>query len=268
MKTYSFIKPWPIIIIILIIIATPFITNELLLIPKISSIVGDNRDWLQFYGSYIGAIVGAIATIFVFIKTINYYRKQDIYQHEMDMLDKFREIASDYVETYNPNHIQTIIHKMYEDPQQAYYDCGLHINYCMKQDIRISFVIKEFHDSDLTLLFNTKLDTHKQSYRELFNDTQKVLCEVSNAYKQSKTMSQYIYINELTKHNLSDEFCSYLVEHSLKDVIYLNKLHDVLLDWLTAQYEKWQYYLYMSNTIENYISDKSKAIKKEYDKNS
>ena len=60
------------VILLLLVIIIPVVINFILLLPVRIEIVGDNRDWLAFHGSYIGAILGACATIYVLYKTIQY----------------------------------------------------------------------------------------------------------------------------------------------------------------------------------------------------
>ena len=41
------------------ILLLPFVINFILLIPAFSPIVGENTDWLSFWGGYLGAIISA-----------------------------------------------------------------------------------------------------------------------------------------------------------------------------------------------------------------
>lgn len=250
------------------VILTPIITNELLLIPAISSIVGDNRDWLQFYGSYLGAIIGASATIYVFIKTIMHHRKQDIYQHQIDMLDKFREIASDYIETLNPNHIKTIINDMDDDYHNAYYQCELLINNYIHKEIQMSLIISEYHDSKLIWLFDAELEKCRLSYRKLLDDIKSVLFEANNADKSLKEHFHFLNTHDLSKHGISSEIFSYFTEQSSSDMIRKDNIHNLLLSWVTEQFNQYNYHHTIASNIEIYISDKSKAIEKEYNNQS
>ena len=45
--------------IILVAILLPFIINGLILLPSKFKFVGDDVDWLTFWGGYIGAIISA-----------------------------------------------------------------------------------------------------------------------------------------------------------------------------------------------------------------
>lgn len=54
---------------VLIILALPIVINFLLLVPAFSPIVGENTDWLSFWGGYLGAIVSAgVAFIILYIQ--------------------------------------------------------------------------------------------------------------------------------------------------------------------------------------------------------
>lgn len=58
---------WPLIILDAFIIAIPIILNYLLSLPAFTPIVGNNTDWLLFWGSYIGAIFSGGSAIIVLI---------------------------------------------------------------------------------------------------------------------------------------------------------------------------------------------------------
>lgn len=244
----------------------PIIINFVLQIPAITVIVGDNIDWLHFYGSYlgsiIGSIIGAIVTIYVLRKTIKYYRKKDSYQHDMDWLNEFRKICSEYIRPFNSNNIQMILYEMVKDAQKAYYHCGLHINNCMDKDTKMSFIINSMKDADLDNLYKT-LNAYHTIYRDSFNDLQKVLCAISNA-EQLPNYNKTISFKSLETYELSEDFKVYIIQYSTNGIFTIAQIHNLLSDWFDKQEKSYQYYQSMSGCIREYISLKRIEIENEY----
>lgn len=66
------------VLIIIFIILFPVIINITMLIPySVTSLNLSQKDWLGFWGSYIGGAIGGIGTIIAVFYTIKYYEKQN-----------------------------------------------------------------------------------------------------------------------------------------------------------------------------------------------
>ena len=54
---------------VLIILALPTVVNFILLVPAFTTIVGNNADWLSFWGGYLGAIISAgVAFVILYLQ--------------------------------------------------------------------------------------------------------------------------------------------------------------------------------------------------------
>ena len=103
-------KYWWVIPFILLL---PFVINFILLIPAFSPIVGDNTDWLYFWGGYLGAIISAgVAFVILYIQyqqnnvENNKNRQLQIsalkYQQERDQLQFVIKILSELITLIDP----------------------------------------------------------------------------------------------------------------------------------------------------------------------
>ena len=75
------------LVFIAVVILIPILLNYIIRRPAVIEIVGDETDWLAFHGSYIGAIVGAGISFLIMYLTLNYYKKEDKYKHEVSRND-------------------------------------------------------------------------------------------------------------------------------------------------------------------------------------
>ena len=55
-------------IVLVVVVLCPIIVNFVLQIPAFSSIVGNNIDWLSFWGDYLSAIVSSGVALYILYK--------------------------------------------------------------------------------------------------------------------------------------------------------------------------------------------------------
>lgn len=116
---------WYIIGGLLLMILAPVIINKVLLMPIISDIVGDNTDWLSFWGSYLGAIISStIAFIILLVQREDNHKENEQnrelqinaikYQQQRQWLDNLSKAMIDNIMMYNPNYLSDIMNLMYQ----------------------------------------------------------------------------------------------------------------------------------------------------------
>ena len=116
---------WYIIAGLLFMILAPAIINKILLMPIITDIVGDNTDWLSFWGGYLGAVISfAIAFIVLFVQREDNHKENEqnrrlqlnkiSYQQQSQWLESLKKAMIDNIMMYNPNHLSDIINLMYQ----------------------------------------------------------------------------------------------------------------------------------------------------------
>ncbi|WP_339816809.1 hypothetical protein MKZ15_15475 [Paenibacillus sp. FSL R7-0216] len=67
-------KNWKLIVIAIL---SPIILSQIIRLPLGNWTIGNEESWIGFLGSYIGALISGVITLFVFVKTIEYYRETD-----------------------------------------------------------------------------------------------------------------------------------------------------------------------------------------------
>lgn len=72
---YSLLKKYWWVIFILIVVITPILINCLILHPAFFSFVGEDTDWLNFWGTYISAIA-SFAMVFITWRTLQQNKEQ------------------------------------------------------------------------------------------------------------------------------------------------------------------------------------------------
>ncbi len=127
---------------IAVIILAPVVLNCVLQIPAFVRIVGDNTDWLTFWGSYLGGIISTLTALFILYKTLQQNheeneknreanelanennRKLQIrileYQQQMQWLNLFRQASAEYVQLYNTNDLIAVANVFMVDPNVAH----------------------------------------------------------------------------------------------------------------------------------------------------
>lgn len=122
---------------VLIILVLPIVINFLLMIPAFSPIVGEDTDWLAFWGGYLGAIISAaVAFIILYIQRKDNERQiKDAqkdndtqnkanrnlqinilkYQQEQVRLNNFIAVSSKLIASINPMDVKTLCKQLRQD---------------------------------------------------------------------------------------------------------------------------------------------------------
>ena len=105
--------------VVLLIIIIPIFINFVLLIPALTNIVGDNTDWLSFWGSYLGSIISAGVAFFILAIQYRQNKKENErnrnlqinvikHQQELEQLHSIIKISSDLILSVNPIEIMRL----------------------------------------------------------------------------------------------------------------------------------------------------------------
>lgn len=124
-------------IILLVLMAVPFLLNWVLQWRAVVPVIGDEVSWLAFWGTYIGAILTAwmvYATFKTIQKTVNLNKAQ----WRKDWLDSFRAAAADMIIATD----RTFIGQICQDILFGRYDRAVEQGHAMEIAIkRSSFVL-------------------------------------------------------------------------------------------------------------------------------
>lgn len=147
---------WFIVAGLVFMILAPIIINKILLMPIITDIVGDNTDWLSFWGGYLGAIISfAIAFIVLFVQREDNQKENEqnrqlqlniiSYQQQRQWLESLSKAMIDNIMIYSPNYLSDIINLMYQ--KQGFKLIHDHIKHLLNQliltDTTVGFLMPE-----------------------------------------------------------------------------------------------------------------------------
>lgn len=245
-----------IIIVVGSLLLIPILLNFLLPLPRFTSILGDEKDWLSFFGSYLGAIIGAAISFIIMYMTLKYHKKEDQYRHEKEWLDDFRKLCEEYVSAHNVNFVISIVDKMPIDVYESYNHCSTYINQLMKEDIKLNLMLVDSEDEELMNLYDD-LRKYQMLYRDMLLNVQSAILCVLNTKNKDET-SQAVLDKDMMGEISSDELRKKLQDASdVHGLISFNQLHNVILGWLMG-FEA--VYKSMADSCVYYIGTKQKEI--------
>lgn len=164
--------------VILIILTLPIAINFLLLVPVFSPIVGENTDWLSFWGSYLGAIISAgVAFIILSIQyqqnkkenNDNRELQKNVLKHQLktQWLADLKIKLIDYYNAFHYIDLYKVCVLMKDRKETDRVFCMKKIDNCWSD--------KDNATKHLQMLFSSKTD-------EIENDFLKVLSEYDTVF--------------------------------------------------------------------------------------
>lgn len=214
-----------IIVFFIILLLFPLVLNWIILQPSMFSIVGEGRDWLGFWGSYLGSVISAgIAIIILYIQRRDNDEQNEKnrienenaneknrtlqlnilkYQQEIQWLNAFREAGIDYVSSYNFNDLVNVVNTYRHDPETAFNMIAPLLDRLCRSDANLKFIGVR---GDKTLDLINTCDSVFELYNDILNDIQYVftfvidnedhtfndICVQSDLMPISDTMKQII----------------------------------------------------------------------------
>ncbi len=193
--------------IILAVVLAPLIINVLILWPAFFCFVGEDTDWLGFWGAYIGTILSSVIAFYVLHKQLEQNHAENRnnrelqisileYQTKSQWLTELKSKMVDYYNAFSQNDITMLGDCFVSNSNNGY------IN---KEIKRISDKMK-IADFATGLLFPNKLDNKEseclfklKAYTEEFNALLEDLNWLANLYDNEKFRKDCIVRNELTQ---------------------------------------------------------------------
>ena len=232
-------------------------TSGLAVQSGLVEIVGDGTDWLAFFGSYIGAILGAGVSFFILYKNLEYYTKKDKYRDDIEWLNNFRMICVDYLSTYNLNNVYSILDEMTFDVESAYDHCLSYQKQLINKETMMSLSVIKTKDDELSKLFY-ELQDFQEHYRSRFSDITKVVFDAMHACIRDNE-ARYIYEVELTS-EICDALKSLLASHmDSNGGMYVNVMKGWLWNWMNEMEDECKA---VSEACKHYIVEKAENIER------
>lgn len=265
---------WTIVIIIL---TLPIAVNSILLIPAFTTIVGNNTDWLSFWGSYLGAIISAgVAFAILHIqrkdnekdnknnrennKAQNEANRQlqlNImrYQQEIHWLDNFRSASLEYCNALNHNDIVLISNIIWDYPNDAFNMLKPLFDRIIETNTKLSFVRKQDTKANELAKY---IDDIYIAYKQTLNDLQWIAIYFRSNIPNCRYQDGFIDFIKMHKRTHDD--INHLLE--LSQQLYYNVNHrkyfdDIIRDVIC---EAKKYEPNVRDKIYEYIKQEQKII--------
>ena len=176
--------------ILMISVFAPIIINFLLLIPAFTPVVGEDVDWLSFFGSYIAAIIPALGSfIILFIQREDNHRENkkrewenernrqlqvDVlkYQQEMQWLNEKKNIYIDFALSLSKNNLIELANKMGVG-QSIFLDAKHLLDELVRNDSRVGFISVSTETEEFQKLMSQQKEAFLV-YRDALIDLQQI----------------------------------------------------------------------------------------------
>lgn len=210
---------WWIIPVILIL---PILINFTLLVPAISPIVGEDTDWLSFWGGYLGAIISAGVAFYILHIQRNDNKKDNInnrksnkaqneanrqlqlnimrYQQEIHWLDKFRLSCLEYSHAFNNNDVVMVTNLMWDNPREAFNILKTLYDRLGTTEAHFSFLCKNNDES--SILKSDVFNTH-QSFQQLLDDIQWIVLYFTQEAPPTRTWTGFTNFLKFKNYSLT-----------------------------------------------------------------
>lgn len=177
--------------IILGIIVLPIIINYVLILPTPfnSSIIGSNVDWLSFWGTYIGGIIGASASFLILYLTLRHNKKaaeterkhNELLQLKKDLAERlsdvnFMPLHLDASNEINVQHEISRLNMLYE---------------IYGQKCSTAKFIYENDENELAKLFYRSFHNFTIHFGMEINNLKKILTDEKNKDKLKQSIKKY-----------------------------------------------------------------------------
>lgn len=187
--------------VILIILTLPIAINFLLLVPVFSPIVGENTDWLSFWGSYLGAIISAgVAFIILSIQ----------YQQNKKENNDNRELQKNVLKHQLKTQWLADLKIKLIDYYNAFHYIDLY-NICVlmrdRKETDKDFCVKKLHncwsDKDnatyhIQMLFSSKTDEIENDFMEMLSEYDTIFYELYTDLTWYCHIMSFEYLKNIT----------------------------------------------------------------------
>ena len=134
------------------ILLLPFVINFILLIPAFSPIVGENTDWLSFWGGYLGAIISAgVAFAILYIQRKDNEKQYEtnrklqldilLYQQEMQWFNELKLKSIEYHNAFDQNDIIKLCNLIHKNKKETIQEAEDLIKILVNNNNKVSFAI-------------------------------------------------------------------------------------------------------------------------------
>ena len=251
-------------IVLVVVVLCPIIVNFVLQIPAFSSIVGNNIDWLSFWGDYLSAIVSSGVALYILYKQYSQNQGENqsnrslqvatiVYQSEMDRLCRFVQASSELISAMNPVAVERLFYMIYSNSKE--YICEISKIY--------ADVLNKYYAMAL-LLDSKQLDS---SFKDtIIKKSKEYLCTI----KELKAIGTILYVNPGMSVNelMSHTELTIALDEQTKDIIVQysdeNECKDSDIDYWKVALRRFdsvqEHYLDLLIKVEEYVRKEEKKL--------
>lgn len=252
-----------IIVTIAMIFGWPLVVNSFYSIETKCEILHEPSGWTMFWGSYIGSIVSAAVAFIILHLQRKDNRKENEsnrilqlkileHQQEMQWLNTFRKVCSEYVVAYSNNDIRYVINTMVNDPKEAFECIKILIERLKKCDIALKYIGFRGNSTKILCTCDSLFNLYMQALNDIQNEVVylmqnklssfQVFSEISNSMEISDEMKLVIqdYTRKLQTDNISDitHFHTIALLRISKLEMYINEIQNALGNYIHSEQDR------------------------------
>ena len=242
----------------LVILVLPIVINFLLMIPAFSPIIGEDTDWLSFWGGYLGAIVSAgVAFIILYIQRNDNKTQNDSnrtenekqneanrhlqlnimqYQQQCLWMSQFREASLEYCYAFNYNDIVLVTNIIWRNPRGAFDMIKSLFDRIATTNAKFSFVRK--HDDKANELA-CYIDTIYKEYKTTLDNLQWIalyyISVEDHQRRHYRNLCDFLKRQDHTYNNTSHLL--EILPQPVRDVDNLNYFNELVLTIASTAYK-------------------------------
>ncbi len=215
---------WIVILSIIIVICFPFILNEIMMCDQVRAYVGEGKDWLSFWGGYIGAIISSATAFVILWITYNQNRRENErnreqhnnqiqYQQEKDRFWEFKKACVEYSKIFDINELIALIAEIECNSNKAALTIKQLLTESGNKQIAATFFFSNVCDRPKNeLCFIRKFNDYEDAFGSVVMDLQEVNHQNNKLSNNNDLVAIYQKIKTENKNKISEAFDKYLFE--------------------------------------------------------
>ena len=193
------------VILLLIISLFPIVLNYILMLPLVLPFIGESKDWIAFWGSYLGSIIAAVVALLVLAKQQKQNHEENMANREIqvasikcslekEQLSELRNDFVNYIDSYDDVKLNKIIKNYNKKKYQKEDIASLHNlkKVVDRQALNLRFSLNNFRDKELTVLLEMIEETLYDSYIMFVNGMLELYDIINTLPEDKEVQAEYV----------------------------------------------------------------------------
>lgn len=222
-------KSYRIFLVTIGIVVLPIVINFIACIPSpfgTDVVAGDEGDWVGFFGTYVGALIGAAVTLFVLYREMKHNALNIMIQNQKNKIDELKRVFMESLSSFDFVYLGSEISLIPVDELPKISDYVLNkLNEKHRNATQIY--------NSWMILFQGQMSVYEKSYKECLEQYMSDINEVTNKVRELKGQ-------DITKEDFliwAKKFNNLMAKHKEE---YLQPLADASNKSLESEVEKLQ----------------------------